>query len=109
MGWKEIDKYCKDIDAVGKKLHNKVRKSALDNKKLKDITNLLTCRFTDDEFLDKLDANPNLLGFDNGVVDVPVKCTDAGWKKVRNTVKGEYVNMSCGYEFYVNKRVEQLN
>tara|TARA_R110000824_G_scaffold204549_4_gene389330 strand:+ start:12265 stop:15183 length:2919 start_codon:yes stop_codon:yes gene_type:complete len=57
------------------------------------IVSRLVEKYTDDDFKDLLDTDNNLLGFENGVYD-----TDT--HKFRAAKNGEYVAMSCGYEFF---------
>lgn len=84
--------------------------SKLRNQSTKNnIVSRLVEKYTDDNFKDLLDTDNNLLGFENGVYD-----TDT--HEFRKAKNGEYVAMSCGYDFFkpedasdeVLKRVEEL-
>ncbi len=57
------------------------------------IVNRLIEKYTDDNFKDTLDTDNNLLGFENGIYDVDTHT-------FRSAVNGEYVSMSCLYDFY---------
>ena len=63
------------------------------------IVNRLIEKFTDDNFKDILDTDNNLLGFENGLYDVDTHT-------FRKALDGEYVSMSCGYEFYDPNNVD---
>tara|TARA_R110000744_G_scaffold80657_3_gene158391 strand:+ start:587 stop:3472 length:2886 start_codon:yes stop_codon:yes gene_type:complete len=74
-----------------------------------NIVNRLVEKYTDDDFKDLLDTDNNLLGFENGVYDTNTH-------EFRPAKNGEYVAMSCGYEFFkpedapieVLKRAQEL-
>ena len=51
-----------------------------------------TCLFYDDKFLRKLDANPYLVGFENGIYDLKDQ-------KLRPGTPNDYVSLSTGYDY----------
>lgn len=53
-------------------------------------------KLVDDNFYDLLDKNHDLLGFNNGILDLNTF-------EFRKAKKGEYVNMSCGYDWFYNE------
>ena len=57
------------------------------------IVNRLIEKYTDDNFKDDLDTDNNLLGFENGLYDVDKHI-------FRSAKNGEYVSMSCCYDFF---------
>ncbi len=86
-----------------KKNKNSLLHTLKNNKGLKDITATLVSMYNDDDFAEKLDIDPKLLGFNNGIIDL-----DSGnIFEVRNAQEGEYVSMSCGYDFYVDDIVKK--
>ena len=102
----EIVGNCEDIMVKNekqgvKKLRNQSSKQ--------HIVNRLIEKFTDDNFKDELDTDVNLLGFENGLYDVDTHT-------FRTAVNGEYVSMSCCYDFFdpnnppevVKERKEEL-
>jgi phage/plasmid-associated DNA primase len=73
------------------------------NKGEKDITATLISMYDDDDFAEKLDTDHKLLGFNNGVIDLEGESIF----EVRNAKDGEYVSMSCGYDFYIDEKVKK--
>jgi len=63
--------------------------------------------FADQHFVDKLDNNPSLLGFDNGVLDLAKKT-------FRSSIPEDYISKSCNYNFPIemtdsDDRVRQVD
>ena len=83
----------KSKDNVLKKLHSY-------NDRLKVIKNTII-RYTDDNFHTILDTDKNLLGFENGLYDCRTH-------EFRNANDGEYVYMSCGYDWYRDDEIEKI-
>jgi len=80
-------------DGVLKKLHSY-------NDRLKVIKNTII-RYTDDNFHNILDTDKNLLGFENGLYDCRTH-------EFRDANDGEYVYMSCGYDWYRDEEIEKI-
>jgi len=53
-------------------------------------------KLVDDNFYEQLDKDNELLGFNNGILDLRTF-------EFRKAKKGEYVNMSCGYDWFYNE------
>jgi len=90
-----------------RELHMSIRKIY---EKLKDVTyknNLMKAcknKFYDSKFLEKLNSNPKLIGFENGVFDLQmVKCDDAGnvtsVGAFRDGTPDDYITFSTKYEW----------
>jgi hypothetical protein len=104
--WKELNNYIQRGAKASSKCNDEIRKKLLSNKSLKDIVNLMESSFNDDKFDELLDSDDNLMGFENGVLNIPNKYTgNKDWYNIRPAKKGEYVNMSTGYEFYIDEEV----
>jgi len=103
---KECDEIRKELKLAGETL-NKQKKILLsklnNNTGIKHIVATLVPMYDDDDFSEKLDLEPNLLGFNNGIIDLESK----NIFEVRNATGGEYVSMTCGYDFYVNEAVKK--
>jgi P4 family phage/plasmid primase-like protien len=56
----------------------------------------------DSALIDKLDSNPNLIGFNNGVYDLKTKCFRAGTPM-------DYLSMSVGYDYNPDVDIEIRN
>lgn len=107
----QLKEFKKQITHASRCLHNSESKiarklgnlSGEGNKIIKD----LVVRFDDDTFEEKLDKNINLLGFNNGVIDFSEDVIKGplDYIKVRKAKKGEYVSLTCGYDYYVNENV----
>lgn len=61
-------------------------------KKIVPVIKYSVRAFADDKFLDKIDTNIDLLGFDNGVYDFKIN-------KFREGKKEDYVTLSVGYNY----------
>lgn len=92
---KKTEKYIKIHDNT---VITKMRNTTGQN----NIASCLIKKYTDDGFINKLDINPNLIGFSNGVMDLRESLD-----KVRKTVDGEYVSMTTGYDFVINDEVKK--
>jgi phage/plasmid-associated DNA primase len=60
--------------------------------------------FHDDQFIDKLDANPKLIGFENGVYILPTK--DHRYGEFRDGRPDDYISLTTGYN-YMRPRDEE--
>jgi P4 family phage/plasmid primase-like protien len=49
-------------------------------------------KFYDDTFIKKLDSNPFLIGFENGIYDLKLEC-------FRNGIPDDYIQLSVGYDY----------
>tara|TARA_B110000902_G_C14282549_1_gene577528 strand:+ start:597 stop:3230 length:2634 start_codon:yes stop_codon:yes gene_type:complete len=84
-------------------IHNDTVKSKMRNTTgQNNIAGSLIKKYTDDAFINKLDINPNLIGFSNGVLDLRESLD-----KVRKTIDGEYVSMTTGFDFIINDEVKK--
>ena len=81
----KMHKYSSDINKGA------IQSIKMESKKAYHI-NRLYQKFSDDSFDDKLDSDPDLLGFENGLLDLRNM-------EFRRAKKGEYVCMSVGYNF----------
>ena len=100
----EISQFLKSIKKTEKymKLHSDTIKKKMRNTTgQNNIAGSLEKKYTDERFIDKLDINPNLIGFSNGVLDLR-----ESFDKVRNTKEGEYVSMTTGYDFIINDKIQ---
>jgi len=86
-----------------KKNTNTLLSKLSNNKGLKDIVATLISMYDDDDFAEKLDVDPKLLGFNNGVIDLESSDVFV----VRNAQDGEYVSMTCGYDFFIDGNVKK--
>jgi len=80
-----------------KTVFNKIRNKSSRQSIVDDIKQKLV----DDEFAEKLDKDPYLLGFNNGLLDLRTF-------EFRKAKKGEYVNMSCGYDWFYGDIPEEV-
>ena len=71
----------------------KLGENSFKNGVVKELANIFLQE--DPTFLDKLDNNPNILCFNNGVYDLERST-------FRNGVPTDYVTLSTGYEFLTN-------
>lgn len=92
---KKTEKYIKIHDNT---IKTKMRNTTGQN----NIAGSLIKKYTDDGFINKLDINPNLIGFSNGVLDLRESLD-----KVRKTIDGEYVSMTTGFDFVINDEVKK--
>ena len=72
--------------------HKRVLNRLKSNSSRREILKEIRCEVTNNEFEDKLDSDPYLLGFENGVFDL-------NELKFRLPTLNEYVSMSCEYAF----------
>jgi P4 family phage/plasmid primase-like protien len=77
---KKMDMYYKFITKLNKNAYKKLLMSECAN------------TFFDSSFISKLDANPNLIGFENGVYDIKTK-------EFRDGVPEDYLTYSTGYNY----------
>ena len=91
---KEQDKLKAEILRI-RKLTSDITKKINNTASLKKLVVRIIQHYTDGKFEDKLDKDSNLLGFDNGVIDL--NNIDEG---IRPAKKGEYINMTCGYKYH---------
>jgi phage/plasmid-associated DNA primase len=87
---------------VAQKQINKVRVRLRDYGFIQNLVKSCVRHFYDELFLKRLDANPNLLGFENGVYYI----------KEKKFVKGnsmDYVSLSVGYDYKEEKDVEKYD
>ena len=101
--FKILSKLLKSADNLLNANNSSILQKLKNNKGQQDIVKVLIPMYNDDEFRDKLDIDPNLLGFNNGVLDL----RDENLDTVRNTKEGEYVSMSCGYDFYIDEKAKK--
>ena len=101
----QIDAPIDDLDSdaasnttinIKKKKINKIRDKLKDHTSKIKIIAECTEFFYDDKFLSKIDANPNLLGFNNGVYHLKEKLFVP-------SNPFDYVSLSVGYDFYEDK------
>ena len=78
------------------KIINKIRDNLKDHNFKKHVIQECVEFFYEEKFMEKLDSNPNLLGFNNGVYHIKEK------KFVQGNPK-DYVSLSCGYDYLENK------
>jgi phage/plasmid-associated DNA primase len=90
----------KDMQKINKKTKSIKRSKMKNSNGLSNLIKMLQVKYTDDEFEEILDNDKNLLGFENGLFD----CKTC---EFRSAKEGEYVHMSCGYDYYVDERVEE--
>lgn len=90
-----ITDLLKMADKMKADINNKQKKKICNQASKVQVVNRCLEIFTNDDFENLLDENMNLLGFDNGVIDVDDDCCFRSAKPDCN----EYVNMSCGYNF----------
>ena len=99
----DTKKFKKELESASGmlKLHqDKIRTKIRNCNGRNNIGTDLITLYSDDSFTEKLDTDENLLGFNNGVLDI-----DSGIWEVRNTRDNEYVSMSCLYDFYIDDQV----
>lgn len=63
-----------------------------DIKYIKNIVNMCELKFYDPQFLNKLDDNPYLVGFNNGIYDLKIMC-------FRQGKPDDFVSKSVGYDY----------
>lgn len=81
------------------KIINKIRDNLKDHNFKKHVIQECVEFFYEEKFMEKLDSNPNLLGFNNGVYHI----------KQKKFIQGnplDYVSLSCGYDFLLDKNEE---
>lgn len=101
----DIKTFEKSIKLTEKyiKIHDNTVKTKMRNTTgQNNIASSLIKKYTDDGFINKLDINPNLIGFSNGVLDLRESLD-----KVRKTIDGEYVSMTTGFDFVINDEVKK--
>jgi phage/plasmid-associated DNA primase len=81
---------------IKKKKINKIRDKLKDHTSKKNIIAECAEFFYDEKFLSKIDANPNLLGFNNGVFHLKEKLFVP-------SNPSDYVSLSVGYDYYEDK------
>ena len=104
-----LEHMIKFPEAIKSKEKNKCISKLKNQSTKNNVVNRLIEKYTDDNFKDLLDTDNNLLGFENGVYDTNTHL-------FRPAKNGEYVAMSCGYDFFqpekasveVLKRVDEL-
>lgn len=85
--YEKIEKIQKKIMSINKLLSN------LKNEGFKrSVMSACTKRFYDAKFMEKLDDNPNIVGFDNGVFDLTTGC-------FRRGTPDDFLTFSCGYDY----------
>ena len=94
------NKMWKDCVAAAKKNKSVIRSKMKNSNGLSNLIKMLQIKYTDDNFEDILDNDKNLLGFENGLFD----CRTG---EFRNAKEGEYVHLSCGYDFYIDEKVKE--
>ena len=65
-----LSKLLKSADNLLNANNSSILQKLKNNKGQQDIVKVLIPMYNDDEFRDKLDIDPNLLGFNNGVLDL---------------------------------------
>ncbi|MHA2182093.1 MAG: hypothetical protein ACXAAH_11795, partial [Promethearchaeota archaeon] len=86
---KQIEKYEKKMELAKTQKYTKVYNQA----SKKQIVNRCVEIFFNQDFLEDCDKCNNLLGFNDGVIDLDMKC----FRKA-TPEDGEYITMSCGYK-----------
>lgn len=81
----------KDYLDKGKKA-NKIAQQLKMSPFKKNILSECRALFLNEDFYDKLDSKPNLLGFDNGVYDLDAQV-------FREGLPDDYLTMTCGYDY----------
>lgn len=84
----EQDKYAERIDKLGK-----IARGFSSNTTKTRIMNESIENFYDEDFIERLDNNPNLIGFDNGIYDLENDVFRSG-------KPDDYVSLSTGYDFH---------
>ena len=90
-------KFLEGIVGTASKIEGKSKNSCI--KKIRNqntknsIVGRLVEKYTDDDFKKLLDIDNYLIGFENGVYDTNTH-------QFRGAIDGEYVSMSCGYDFF---------
>lgn len=95
---KSLDTYAKEIECVSdkKKYFNAVRNVSRQigmYPYMKNLVEFLKNKIYHKNFADKLDANPNIIGFNNVVLVLDEKC------KVREINQSDYLTKTTGYDF----------
>ena len=86
---KQIKKYEKKMELAKKERYKKVYNQS----SKRSIVNRVIEIFFNQDFIDECDTKHNLLGFDDGVIDLDTK----EFRKAKPE-DGEYITMSCGYK-----------
>jgi len=89
-----VENKPEDYEKIQKKISSIVKLlSNLKNEGFKSaVMSACTKRFYDAKFIEKLDDDPNLIGFDNGIFDLTTGC-------FRNGTPDDYITFSCGYDY----------
>jgi len=90
------EEHAKQMTVVNdlQKLTNKITEKVNNTASLMKIVTRIVQHYTVDRFQEKMDTDSNIIGFDNGIIDL--NDIDAG---VKPASKEKPVTMSCGYNY----------
>jgi phage/plasmid-associated DNA primase len=82
-------------------VHKRIRHRLTNTVPMQKIVKWIRSEITNELYADKLDSDGNLLGFDNGVIDLSTLDYDDlnAIESVRMPTNEEFVSMSCKYHF----------